>query len=278
MNSGSFSPVSVAKRDVQPVSRSKDSRKGFVPSSQQAASLHDLKMSALRCRTPKQFRALCTALQTVLPYKNLICLWGYPSQTTIGFIFNHSFPVEILRWFLAKGLLWKSPIFREWLRTKKTVMWLDAARRLKHQMDAELLERVTREHLQHMLSGGLVRRDLWITFRVNMASESSCRTYLKLFRNIVPVLARAFQRAYPRPLLTERETAILERRAMGEIIKQIAAAQGISGRTVRMHLQRIKKKLYTDDLVNAVVIAVRSGMLDQTWKEWRWRSERTSRR
>jgi predicted transcriptional regulator len=57
---------------------------------------------------------------------------------------------------------------------------------------------------------------------------------------------------------------------MGELIKQIAAAQGISDRTVRMHLQRIKKKLYTDDLVNAVVIAVKSGMLDQTWKEWRW--------
>ena len=57
---------------------------------------------------------------------------------------------------------------------------------------------------------------------------------------------------------------------MGELIKQIAAAQGISERTVRMHLQRIKK-LYTDDLVNAVVIAVRSGMLAPLWKEWRWR-------
>ncbi len=65
---------------------------------------------------------------------------------------------------------------------------------------------------------------------------------------------------------------------MGELIKQIAAAQGISDRTVRMHLQRIKKKLYTDDLVNAVVIAVQSGMLDQTWKEWRWQSESVSSR
>jgi hypothetical protein len=45
-----------------------------------------------------------------------------------------------------------------------------------------------------------------------------------------------------------------------------------------MHLQRIKKKLYTDDLVNAVVIAVRSGMLDQTWKEWRWQRESISSR
>ena len=48
---------------------------------------------------------------------------------------------------------------------------------------------------------------------------------------------------------------------MGEIIKQIARAEGITDRTVRMRLQRIKKKLYTDDLVNAVVIAVRSGMI-----------------
>ena len=52
---------------------------------------------------------------------------------------------------------------------------------------------------------------------------------------------------------------------MGEIMKQIAAAEGISERTVRQHLQRIKKKLYTDDLVNAVVIAVKSGMLFPPW-------------
>ena len=92
------------------------------------------------------------------------------------------------------------------------------------------------------------------------------------------MLVRASQRAYPRTLLTKRETAILQRRAMGELSKQIAGAEGISDRTVRMHLQRIKKKLYTDDLVNAVVIAVRSGMLDETWKEWRLRSKGESRR
>jgi len=68
-------------------------------------------------------------------------------------------------------------------------------------------------------------------------------------------------------LLTKRETAVLERRAKGEIIKQIAAAEGISERTVRAHLQHIKTKLYTDDLVNAVVIAVKSGMLLPPWKK-----------
>ena len=54
---------------------------------------------------------------------------------------------------------------------------------------------------------------------------------------------------------------------MGEISKQIASAERISERTVREHLQQIKRKLYTDDLVNAVVIAVKSGMLLPPWKK-----------
>ena len=51
---------------------------------------------------------------------------------------------------------------------------------------------------------------------------------------------------------------------MGKITKQIASMEGINVRTVRAHLQRIKKKLFTDDLLNATVIALRSGMLAQT--------------
>ena len=76
--------------------------------------------------------------------------------------------------------------------------------------------------------------------------------------------------AYPRPLLSSRETSVLERRSLGEVIKQIAVAEGITDRTVRMHLQRIKKKLYADDLVNAVVIADKMGMIGRSSKAWRW--------
>jgi hypothetical protein len=50
----------------------------------------------------------------------------------------------------------------------------------------------------------------------------------------------ASQRAYPHTLLTKRETAMLERRAMAEITTQ---------------------KLLTGDLMNAVVIVVKSRML-----------------
>ena len=94
-----------------------------------------------------------------------------------------------------------------------------------------------------------------------MPSAASGRAHLKRFGSIVPFLVQASQHAYPRALLTKRETAVLERRAMGEITKQIAASEGISERTIREHFQRIKKKLYTDDLINAVVIAVKSGMV-----------------
>lgn len=267
----SFLPVSAARRGLEPHFPSKDRRGRLGRSSQPSVSLDELKSSATRCRTPRQFRELLTSLKTLLPYRNLVCGWGYPASATIGFIFNHSFPIDLLRWFLAKGLLWKSPVFKEWLRTNKSQVWLDVARRLRDQFDPELLVRLERLNLQYSLTGGLLTQDLWVYFMINMESEEGCRAHVKRFEAIVPVLAQALTRACPRPLLTERERAILERRAMGEIIKQIASVQGISERTVRMHLQRIKKKLYTDDLVNAVVIAVRSGMLAPLWKEWRWR-------
>jgi len=276
MDAGSFSRVSKAKREAQPISRSKDDRMGRVLSSQDAASVQELKASALRCHTPKQFRTLLTSLQTVLPYQNLACGWGYPASSTIGFFYNHSYPREFVRWYLTKGMLKNGPVFHEWLRTNKAQVTADVMRRMANQVDPELLERVERLNLQYTLGGGLLTQDLWVYFAVNMDSEQSCRTHLKRFQMLVPILSQALTRACPRPLLTKREITILERRSMGELIKQIAVAQGISDRTVRMHLQRIKKKLYTDDLVNAVVIAVRSGMLDQTWKEWRWQSESVS--
>jgi DNA-binding CsgD family transcriptional regulator len=140
-------------------------------------------------------------------------------------------------------------------------MWCDVAKRLKAQFDPEMLKRVEQAGLQYSLCGGFAGPDYFVWFNAAMGSEQSGRAHLKQFELIVPSLVQASQRAYPRTLLTERETDILERRAMGEIIKQIARAEGITDRTVRMHLQRIKKKLYTDDLVNAVVIAVRSGMI-----------------
>ena len=222
----------------------------------------------------KQFRDLLSSLKNLLPLPKSHLRMGIPFEC------NHRVYLQSQLSHRACAL-----VFRKWHAVEesglqgmapdeKTQVWLDVAKRLRKDFDPELLLRLQQQKLEYAFSGGILNEDLWVHFSINMESEESCRAHLRRFETIVPVLAEALMRACPRPLLTDRERAILERRAMGELIKQIASAQGISERTVRMHLQRIKKKLYTDDLVNAVVIAVRSGMLAPLWKEWRWRSRR----
>ena len=258
MNSKSVSSVSHAKRRVQAASK--------VPRKELPTSLQELKAAARRCQTPKQFRELLEHLQAFIPYQKFIGLWGYPSRTTICYIVNQGFPTDYIRWHLSTGSLWTSPVFWEWLRVKRALLWCDVAERLKAQFNPELVRRIKQAGLQYSLCGGLASSARFVWFCAAMPSEESGRAHLKQFELIAPWLVQASQRAYPRALLTKRETAILERRAMGEITKQIAGAEGISERTVREHLQQIKKKLYTDDLVNAVVIAIRSGMLGRSTK------------
>jgi DNA-binding NarL/FixJ family response regulator len=259
MGSVSASPSSHAKRRTY----STFSKIGRSPiaSSDQAVSIQGLKAEARRCQTPKQFRELLERLRAFIPFQKFFGLWGYPSRTTIRFIFNQGFSLDLIRWRLTTGALWTSPLFQEWLRTKRSILWCDAVKHLKAQLDPELLRRMKQAGAQYVLCGGLASSDYYVLFAAAMPSAASGRAHLKQFNSIVPLLVQASQRAYPRALLTKRETAVLERRAMGEIIKQIGSAEGISERTVREHFQHIKKKLYTDDLVNAVVIAVKSGMV-----------------
>ena len=245
--------------------QSEEDRTELLPTSDATASLDELKAEASRCRTPKQFGELLKHLRTVLPYISFACCWGHPMRA-IRFMFYQDVPTDLIRWRLTTGALWTSPAFQEWLLTNRPFLWCDAAKRLKAHFDPELLSRMEKAGLQYMLCGGSASRDRFIILAAAMSTEESARAHKRLFESITPLLVRASQRAYPRTLLTERETAILERRARGEITKQIAAAERISERTVREHLQSIKRKLYTDDVINAVVIAVQSGMVLPAWK------------
>ena len=128
-------------------------------------------------------------------------------------------------------MLWKGPIFREWLRTNRPQVSCSVWKRLGKRIDPEYVAQVKKIQVDRSHGG------------------------------------RALQSACPRPLVTKRENAVLEQRMSGKIPKEIAAAEAISESTVRQHLQTIKKTLFTNDLVNAVVIALRSGMLVQDRKE-----------
>lgn len=66
---------------------------------------------------------------------------------------------------------------------------------------------------------------------------------------------------------------LLKRGCNTALVEDRGAEEGIAQRTVTMHLQRIKKKLYTDDLVNAAVIAVKSFHVDEVRNERCWPRE-----
>ena len=253
---------------VNPTGLPRSRAKARLPSraKHEAVSLEDLKAEAVRCHTPRQFSELLENLRTVIPYEKFAGIWGHPAET-IRFMFYEDIPIDLIRWRLTTGALWTSPIFREWLETNQSVLWCDAVKRLKAEFDPELLLRMEKAGLHYMLCGGSASKDSFVMFAAAMPSEKSGRAYLKAFDSIAPFLVDASQRAYPRSLLTCRETSILARRANGEITKQIAAAERISERTVREHLHHIKKKLFTDDIVNAVVIAVKGGIVLPKWRK-----------
>jgi DNA-binding NarL/FixJ family response regulator len=65
----------------------------------------------------------------------------------------------------------------------------------------------------------------------------------------------------PHEGLTERETEVLELIAQGVANKQIARQLGISDKTVRNHLSHIYRKLRITDRSQAVLYAMRKGMI-----------------
>jgi DNA-binding NarL/FixJ family response regulator len=73
------------------------------------------------------------------------------------------------------------------------------------------------------------------------------------------VSKRLFRSQEPRPLLTPRESEILSALGRGESSKQIAAALGLSVRTVETHRQSIKRKLGIEGQAELIKYAVEHG-------------------
>jgi DNA-binding CsgD family transcriptional regulator len=220
---------------------------------------------ARKCRTPKQFNRLLIRIHALIPYRSLLCAWGYPRAYRLCNLLSVGYPKPFLRWYFTTGMFRRDPCFAEWLRTREPFVWSDVAHRFSKQIDPEFMRKVRGYHLQYSLCGGTIEttdHELGCYIALVLDSEAECRQHLKYFSNLVPALTHAFERSYPRGRLTKRESLVLEQRAKGHQVKAIAALLGITPRTVKMHIQAIKKKLYTDDLVNAVVIALKLGMIE----------------
>ena len=227
--------------------------------------MHALKEAADGCRTPKQFHNLLhTQLRRFVPWEKFAGSWGYPSKQTLSYVVHYNVPLDFMRWYWTTGAQWTSPTFRDWWQNQRPTayVWVNEALRLKVQeTHPEFFRRVHEIGMAYTMVGGRGSPSHYIALCAAMPSEESARNHLPIFEEVLPWLIEASQRAYPRSLLTVRETAVLKRRALGEIGKQIALGESMTERTVRKHLEQIKKKLNTDDLVNAVVIASHSGMI-----------------
>jgi DNA-binding NarL/FixJ family response regulator len=95
---------------------------------------------------------------------------------------------------------------------------------------------------------------------------------------IAPELAQkmlsTFQSGGPRgsrlaPPLTERELEVIRALAQGMSDRQIANALGISEKTVRNHTSNIYRKLHIFDRTQAVIYAIREGVIDVEELEYR---------
>jgi DNA-binding NarL/FixJ family response regulator len=71
------------------------------------------------------------------------------------------------------------------------------------------------------------------------------------------------------PPLTERELEVIKALAHGMSDRQIASALGISEKTVRNHTSNIYRKLHIFDRTQAVIYAVREGVIDVEELEYR---------
>lgn len=224
-----------------------------------------LKAHAQKCRTPKQFRDLLETLRAVIPYKNFYCVWGYTDRTQLCYYINIGYPPDLVRWRLTTGVLWRSPLYLLWKKTHRAFVWQDAAEAVGietlNAYEPELVSRMTKAGAHLSICGGVVTESHFTAFVMMLPTRAQARRYLPRFEQITPTLERAVLHSFPHDLLTFREATILEQRAHGAGQKLIAANERISERTVREHLSRIKKKLGTDDLTNAVAIAVRQHMV-----------------
>jgi DNA-binding NarL/FixJ family response regulator len=75
--------------------------------------------------------------------------------------------------------------------------------------------------------------------------------------------------AHLAPPLTERELEVIKALAQGMSDRQIARSLGISEKTVRNHTSNIYRKLHIFDRTQAVIYAVREGIIDVRDLEYR---------
>jgi DNA-binding CsgD family transcriptional regulator len=216
---------------------------------------------AVRCHTPRQFRRLLADLRLIAPYRSLACKWGNSRTLVLTNIVDVDFPRFYLGWYFATGMCRKDPIFKECMTTQQPQMVGEVMSRLRDRFEPEYLKKLEQYGLQYGIAGGVTEGERLAYFSMIFSSDAEASGCLGIFGKLLPALAAALIASYPYPVLTERKRMILQGRAHGKMPDEIASELSISIRTVKMHLEEIKKKLYAVDQVHAVWIGGQTGLI-----------------
>jgi DNA-binding CsgD family transcriptional regulator len=170
------------------------------------------------------------------------------------------YPRQYLGWYLATGNARRDPIFQECLRRKKPQVACEVIQRLHDCFETEYSQKIREFHLEYEIQGVTLGKDQAGHFLVILQSHAEAKACLHVFERLMPDVFQALTASYQYPILTSRKQTILLWRAQGKRPKEIADELGISERTVKMHLEAIRKRLYANDLVHAVWIAGQIGI------------------
>jgi DNA-binding NarL/FixJ family response regulator len=137
-----------------------------------------------------------------------------------------------------------------------------------HEEDEQVFEGI-KAGAQGYLLKDAEPEDLWRAIRTVHAGDTI----------IAPDLAQKMLRTFEggwrpgnsrlMPPLTERELEVIRALARGKSDRQIANSLGISEKTVRNHTSNIYRKLHIFDRTQAVIYAIREGVIDVEELEYR---------
>lgn len=220
------------------------------------AEYFDVIGTSLTIETPEQFCAWAQSdLQHIFPHGMLICGIGLIENqgATIQHLLTCNFSPEYIKTLQKAGGMSASPVFREWLKTRRPVLFELAAQHIQ----TAWLDNFKHHDLQNMAAHGQcdLSGNTTSYFSFSRIPGKLTQRHVQLLEMLLPHLHVALVRAFKgakqltqKPVATEstltaREQEILQWLSSGRTNQEIALQLNISENTVKNHVQRVLAKL-----------------------------------
>lgn len=221
--------------------------------------------TSLKINTPEQFCTWAkTDLQHIFPHGMLICGIGLIQNqgAQIHNLLSCNLPQEYLKTLHHNGGMSSSPVFVQWLKTRRPVLFELS----KQRTQTAWLENFKCHGLINMAAHGQcdLNSDTTSYFSFCKIPGTLTNRHANLLEMLVPHLHVALVRAFSGakkitqntsstlPGLTEREHEILKWLGTGKTNWEIAQVLKLSEYTIKSHIQRIFSKLKVSTRAQAV--------------------------